>query len=195
MSDEERSRDPRVIWKEQPEEETAVVVNKFLSRRTTQLRISTRSEIAMSLAAALFLLAILAWRLPQGGLEVHPVAGAAVAVWVVITALRFRRILSKSDALPDTATPALAYYRQELERRRDHLRNIWLWHGPILLSALLLAGSFASGAFPGVARLWNVAPLLAILLSWIAIGVRRRYQQSADLQSEINEIASLEERQ
>jgi hypothetical protein len=193
MFDEERSSDPCVVWKEQPEEETAVIVDELLSRRTKQLHVSTRSEIIMSIVAALFFVAVLTWRLPQGGLELPPVASAAVALWVGITAFRFRRILWQSDAPPNTAAPGLSYYRQELELRRDHLRNAWLWHGPILLAALLFTASFTGGAFPGVGRLRSAAPLLAILAVWTAVGVRRRFRQAAELQSEIDEIAHLEE--
>jgi hypothetical protein len=195
MSDEERSCDPCVVWKEQPEEDTAVMVTQLLTRRTKQLHVSTRSEIVMSIAAALFLVAVLAWRLPQGGFELQPFASAAVALWVAITVFRFRRILWQSNASPNTAAPGLLYYRQELELRRNHLRNAWLWHGPMLLAALLFASSFTGGAFPGVARARNVAPLLGILLVWIAIGIRRRFRQAADLQSEIDEIANLEDGQ
>jgi hypothetical protein len=193
MSDKEGSCDLCVVWKEQPEEDTAVMVNQLLSRRTKQLHVSTRSEIVMSIVAALFFVAVLAWRLPQGGFQLQPFTIAAVALWVAITAFRFWRIFWQSDAPPNTAAPGLSYYRRELEFRRDHLRNAWLWHGPMLLAALLFVASFAGGAFPSVPRLWNVAPLLGILVVWIALGVRRRFRQASDIQSEIDEIADFEE--
>jgi hypothetical protein len=63
----------------------------------------------------------------------------------------------------------------------------------MLLAALLFVASFAGGAFPSVPRVWNVAPLLGILVVWIALGVRRRFRQASDIQSEIDEIADFEE--
>ena len=36
------------------------------------------------------------------------------------------------------ASTGMEYYRRELERRRDHLRNAWVWHGPLLLACFML---------------------------------------------------------
>lgn len=195
MPDESRPHDPRVIWKEQPKEDTPVVVDRVMNRRTQQLHASTRSEIVMSILAALFFVAVLAWRLPTAGFALAPVGLAAAALWIAITAFRFRKIIRGSGSPPDTASTGLAYYRRELEIRRDHLRNAWLWHGPLLLAVLLFLASFAGRTFPGMDRFRNAAPLFLILVPWIIIGIQRRFRQAADIQREIDEIARLEERQ
>src|SRR5437763_7904951 len=108
MFDESRPVDPHVIWKEQPKEETPVIVDHVVNRRTQQLHVSTRSEIVMSILAALFFVVVLAWRLPPAGFELQPVALAAAALWIAITAFRFRHILLGSDSPPDTASSGLA---------------------------------------------------------------------------------------
>jgi hypothetical protein len=148
----------------------------------------------MSIVAALFLVAVLAWRLPSVGFATQPAALGAAALWIAITAFRFRRIIRGAGAPPDAGSTGLAYYRRELEIRRDHLRNAWLWHGPLLLAALLFLASFTGGAFPGMDRLRNAAPLVLVLILWIISGIRRRFRQAADIQREIDEIARMEER-
>lgn len=194
MPEEPRPEDPRHIWKQQPAEDTPVFVEHVLTRRTRQLHVSTRAEIIMTMLAAVFFIAVLTWRLPFAGFPLQPAGLAVAAVWIVITAFYFRRILWGPDSGLDTAAAGTAYYRRELEIRRDHLRNAWLWHGPLLLALLLFAVTFAGSAFPGVLRFRNAAPLILILVLWIAIGIRRRFGQAADIQREIDEIRRLEER-
>jgi len=195
MRDKPHSNDLRVLWKEQPKEDTPVNLDHMMNRRTWQLHVSTRSEIVMSIAAAVFFLAVLAWRLPPAGFTLQPAGLAAPAIWIAIAAFRFRKIIWGSGAPPDTAATGLAYYRRELEIRRDHLRNAWLWHGPLLVAALLFLASFAGRGFPGMDRFRNAAPLFGILVLWIVIGIRRRFRQAAEIQREIDEIAQLEDRQ
>ena len=195
MSDESRYYDPRTVWKQQPEEDTPVIVDRVMNRRTQQLQVNTRSEIVMAILAAAFFVGILAWRLPPAGFTMQPVALVGAALWIVITAIRFRRIIRGPGSPPDTAATGVAYYRRELEIRRDHLRNAWLWHGPLLLASVLFIASFAGRAFPGMDRFRNVAPLFLLLFLWIVIGIRRRYRKAAEVQLEIDELARLEERQ
>lgn len=102
MSDESSRSDPRVIWKEQPREDTPVIVDHVINRRSQQLHMSTRSEIIMSIVAALFFVAVLAWRLPPVGFALQPVGLAAAALWIAITVFRFRQIIW---ALPRSPTP------------------------------------------------------------------------------------------
>lgn len=194
MSDESRNYDPRAVWKQQPEEDTPVIVDHVMNRRMQQLHVSTRSELVMTIFAAAFLIGMLAWRLPPAGFAMHPVGLVAAALWIVITAIRFRHIIWGSAAAPDTAATGVAYYRRELEIRRDHLRNAWLWHGPLLLASGIFIGSFAGRAFPGMDRFRNAAPLFLIVVLWIVIGIRRRYRQAAEIQREIDDLARLEER-
>jgi hypothetical protein len=194
MSDESRLDNPHALWQQQPREDTPVIVDHLVNRRTEQLHRSTRAEIVASMAAAIFFVAVLAWRLPAIGVALQPAGLAAAALWIAVTAFRFRRFLRGAVPAPDTASTGVAWYRRELEIRRDHLRNAWLWHGPLLLAALLCFASFAGQAFPGLDRFRNAAPLLVILLVWMAVGIRRRFRQAADIQREIDDIAQMEER-
>ncbi len=194
MSDDLRPHDPCVIWKQQPEEDAPVIIDHILNRRTQQLQESTRWEIIMSMLAAVFFVGVLAWRLPPVGFALQPIGLAGAALWIVTTAIRFRSLIWGRSSPLNAAMSGSAFYRRALEMRRDHLRNTWLWHGPLLLASVLFVASFAGHSFPGRNQFRNAAPLFLILGLWIVIGVWRRFRQAAALQREIDEVARLEKR-
>jgi hypothetical protein len=193
MSDEPRLSDARAVWKDQPKEHTPVTMDPIVNRRAEQLFVSTRWEILMSLAAPLFFIAVLVWRLPPAGFPLQPLGLAAAALWIALTLFLQRQHIW--GAAPDAASTGLAYYRRELEVRRDHLRNAWLWHGPLLVALIFLSATFAGAAFPGSDRFRNATPLLAVLVLWIVVGIIRRRRQAAGIQREIDEIDRLRSEQ
>lgn len=161
---------------------------KFASRRTRELYLSTRAEILLSMGAILFFAAVLAWRIRWAGDRVPPWAWLAVIAWVLISLYRFRdRLWHKGTSWDDRAAPALDYYRNELARRRDHLRNEWLWHGPLLLACLIFGASVVGKMMPG--RLLTLAPLFVLLVVWTGFGIWRRRRQAEELQREIDDIS------
>jgi hypothetical protein len=189
MSEEARANDPGVIWRDQPEEEVSVNVSQIVNRRAEELSASTRAEVLMSIGAAVLFVAVIAWRLPRFNSRLFEVGFGAVAVWVTISLVRFRRWAGRDRARPDAvASSGLEYYRRELERRRDHLRNAWVWHGPFLLACFMLIAVVAGHAYSGVERLWSVLPLLALLLLWTVFGFVRRLRLAKALQAEIDEL-------
>lgn len=192
MLDEGKAGDPGSIWRSQPGGDVGIDLQGFMKRRTRELGSRTRWEILLSLAAALFLAAVIAgWfalaqdRLPRLGL-------ALVLAWVAATAYRFRdRILRRSGPPADAAAATgLDYYRQELEQRRDHLRNIWVWHGPLLLACGVLILTVGGKALES-GRLRNMLPFVVLLAVWTVIEIRLRRRQAAELQREIDEIERL----
>jgi len=189
MSEASKTKELAAVWKNQPEE-VPVKLEGSMSRRTRELRSATRSEIVMSVAAALFFVAVFAWRFASDRVQFPRVIFAAVAAWAVITLYcfrdRFRREDSpRKDAL---AVTCLEYYRTELERRRDHLRNAWLWHGPLLIACATFFAIMAGGEHPAFRGLPRVLPLVLVLAFWIGFGLVRRLRQASELQREINEI-------
>jgi hypothetical protein len=188
MSDQARGRDVGAIWRDQPEEDLAVNLEQIVNRRTEELSSSTRSEIVMSMGAALLFVGIMAWRFAPSYERLQEVGFAAVIAWVVISLYRFRRrIWRRRPSSPDAAAATcLEYYRKELERRRDHLRSPWLWHGPLFLACLILIAILIRGrAFQ---PLRNILPLVVLLAVWTGFGVWRRHRQAKELQQEIDEI-------
>jgi hypothetical protein len=70
MSDQTKTNDPGCIWRDQPEEKLPVNLVQIVNRRTLELSSNTRSEILVSIGAALLLVGVVAWRLEiaHGGL-------------------------------------------------------------------------------------------------------------------------------
>jgi lipopolysaccharide export LptBFGC system permease protein LptF len=190
MSDETRAKDPGAIWRDQPEEELTVNLEQIVNRRTEELSSSTRSEILMSVGAALLFFAVMAWRFAPAHDRLQEIGFAAVIAWAAISLYRFRRrIWGRNPARPDAmAATGLEYYRKQLEQRRDHLRNAWLWHGPLFLACMILIAVLLGKAFPGVERLRSVLPLVVLLVVWTGFGLTRRRRQARELQREIDEI-------
>ena len=193
MSEESLAKNLGAVWRSQPEERLRVDPERMARRRMRALSSSTRSEIGMSLGAALFFVAIIGLRfvsahdrLRQLGL----IAAASLIVWVLISLYWFRDRIWRQNPPPQDLLAATCreYYRKELERRRDHLRSAWLWHGPLLLACVMSVAIFIGEGFPGADRLWSVAPLIILLAAWTGFGLRRRQRQANEIQSEIHEI-------
>ena len=184
------TKDPGTIWRDQPEEKHMVNLEQIVNRRTEEMTSSTRSEILMSIGAALLFVAVMAWRFAPIHDPLLEAGFAAVIAWVVISLYRFRRRIWRRDpSRPDAiAAPCLEYYRAQLEQRRDHLRDAWLWHGPLFLACLILIAILMGRAFQGSERLRSVVPLVVLLAVWTGFGLIRRYRQARELQREIDEI-------
>jgi hypothetical protein len=192
MSDQIGAKDPGAIWRDQPEEGRKVDLEQILKRRTEELYSSTRSEILMSIAAALLFIGVVAWRVGPARDRLEQVGFAAVIVWVIISLYWFRYRIRRRPSRPDApAATGLEYYRAELERRRDHLKNEWLWHGPLFLACVTLVAILTGQVFSGYQPLRNVLPLLVLLAIWTGFGVWRRLRQAKELQREIDELAPL----
>src|SRR5271169_83697 len=102
MSDQTGAKDPGAIWRDQPEERRKVDLEQILKQRTEELYSSTRSEILMSIGAALLFIGVVAWRLGPAHDRLEQVGFAAAIVWVIISLswfrYRFRRRPSRPDA-------------------------------------------------------------------------------------------------
>ncbi len=194
MSDRAEHPDPGLIWRAQPEE-VPVNLTQIVCQRTQELSARTRSEIVTSVSAALLLIGVVAWRLEIAHERLLELGLAAAIAWVIVSLYSFRRRIwrhgaSRRDAV---AATCLEYYRKELERRRAHLRNVWLWHGPFLLALIMLIAVFTGRANIAFQPLRNVLPLIVLLAAWVGFGIWRRRTQARNLQREIAELAPLDE--
>jgi hypothetical protein len=193
MPDQTKGKDPGCIWRGQPEEKLPVNLEQIVNRRTEELYSSTRSEILMSIGAALLLVGVVAWRLEIAHERLLEFGFAAIIAWVAISVYCFRhRIWRWGRSRPDAvAATGLEYYRTELERRRDHLRNGWLWHGPLSLASIILIAVLTGKANVAFQPLRNVLPLIVLLAAWTGFGFWRRRLQAKELQREISEMEPL----
>jgi len=177
----------KAAWLNQPEEEVSVDIEHIYGRRTWELLSNTRSEVMGSIGAAVFFASVLAWRFSPERDRLVQAGCAAVIVWAALTAFRFRASIRRSTPQPGAfARTGLEHYRAELVRRRDHLRSVWIWHGPLWLAGIVSMATLAGRVVPG--RVWDALPVFPLLAGWAAIGVGRRLRQASDTQREIDEL-------
>jgi hypothetical protein len=182
--------DLRAAWLNQPEEEIPVDIERIHRRRTWALFSTTRSEIISSIGAALFFAGMVAWRFAPERDRLVLFGCAGLIVWAAVTVFRFRNSIRRNTPQPDAlARTGLEHYRVELLRRRDHLRSVWIWHGPLLLACILSAATLAKRIVPG--RLRDTLPVFLLLAGYAVIGIKRRVRQAAELQQEIDEISGV----
>jgi len=169
----------------------AIAVNfeRLVSRRAREFESATRLEILGSLAAALFAVAVMLLQFGAANGSIFQIILGVIVLWVAITAYWFRaQIRPKPTASGTLASTGIAHYRSVLERRQAHMKNAWIWHGPLILACLVLFGTVAQVAVPSVQRLKNMLPFTLLLLLWIVAGVLTRRNKSAEIQREIDEL-------
>ena len=188
MSDESGSKDLGIVWREQPTERLAVHLRHFVKRRAQEMNSTTRAEILTSIGAAVFFVAVIWWRVPPAQDRPLQAGFAIVIAWVLFTLYRFRDRIWRRPPIDAVAANGLEYYCSELRTRRDHLRNAWLWHGPLALACMVAIASFSVRSVSGAARLRNAMPIIVFLGIWIVVGFARRRSLANDLQKEIEEM-------
>ncbi len=110
---------------------------------------------------------------------------AAVVLWALATLFRYRASLRRDRlSAVSLARTGVEHYRQELRRRRDHLRGAWIWHGPLVLACITSAVALSGRIVPR--RIWDALPIMLALVVWAGFGIRRRFRQAAELQKEID---------
>jgi hypothetical protein len=180
------SIDVKALWRDQPDEKLPVTSPEVLTLRSRRLYAITRSEILTALSATLFFAIVLVLRF---GFDKMVAAGLAlVTVWGVITLYCLRRRVwsVRNDAF---AASGVEFYRCELEQRRKHLMNAWLWHGPLLLACIALAGVAIGTGTLAYKRLPQVSPLLIALVVWSGFSIRLRRREAKAIKRELDEMA------
>jgi hypothetical protein len=180
------SVDVKSLWRDQPNQKLPVPSPEGLVLRGRRLHALARSEILMAVSAVLFFAAVLVWRL--GPNNVAMASLGLMTVWVVITLLWLRR-RSWSSRNEAFAASGVEFYRRELEQRRMHLRNAWLWYGPLLLACIAMVGVTIGTGTLASKRLAQVSPLVIALAVWTVFSIRQRLREADAIKRELDEIA------
>jgi hypothetical protein len=191
MSDQIASKDPGRIWRDQPEEKLPLNLTEIVRRRTEELASRSRSEILVSVAAALLLVGVMSWRLQVAREGLLQLGFAAAIAWACVALYVLRRRIRRQKSLRADAFAAtcLEYYRNELRSRRDHLRNEWLWHGPLFFGVVLFAAVLTGRSNVAFQPVRNLLPLLILLAGWTGFGIWRRRRQAREIQREIDDLS------
>jgi hypothetical protein len=190
MPDDNTSGRFQAAWQAQPEEKLAVDVQKLIKRRTGELYSRTRVDILLSICAALCLPLMMLARYPALVGLPQQIGFAAVGAWIAVSVYRFRDRIWRSSPEPVDAVAAssVQFYRKELERRRDHLRNAWIWHGPLFLACTVFVATIVGTVFPNVQRMRNALPFVVLLVIWTSINFVMRRRVANAIQAEIDEL-------
>jgi hypothetical protein len=196
MRNEPPNSDPQALWHNQSIEEMKMSLGQF-KQKAEHLRVKARWTAItnyVTYLAALVFLGFQYTRVPNPISRAGLVLLAAGSLYVVWQA--HKRLWPLSPAPSAPATTGLDAYRRELQRSRDHSRNVWRMVAP------LIPGSIAV-ALPAIAPLLrkaeedpkvvlsNALPfcvLFAILLVFLLPVRRRRLRK---IQGEIDTLDRL----
>ena len=152
----------------------------------------TRFEALSSAGAALFFIAVMSWRFALLENVWFAVCAGLTVLWAAAVLFRLRRESRHRRGARFTA-PCLDHYRDELLRRRNHLRSFWVWHGPLLLACVVATAALSSMSSYWHARIGSVLPLVIALGTWTVLTWRRRLRRAAEIGREIEELEAFNE--
>ena len=188
---EEQSPDPtRDLWQSQSVEHTPMTLEQ-ISEATQEYRRKIQRRNAVEYAAIAATSVFFGWtifRIPLAGMRV----GAALCIlggWYVAYQLHHR---ARSRTAPADLAVAncMEFYRGELVRQRDFLREIWRWYlGPLIPGPAWLvvgAGVANPGHLPHVWRFLGGYALVAALAFFLIAQINLK--AAGRLQKRIEEL-------
>ena len=197
MPSEPPSNDPRKdlrnVWQDQPGEGIGMSVEE-IRRRSKELHEKMKREGLSNGGILLAIIVFSVWGAAVSADLAQRTAYLLAAAWALIGLYPTRKRLLSPRLAGDAGTVAgLRFYRQELERRRDYVRDQWLW---IIGPTLLAIGGFLVPAIRGVLRdpenAPKMAPFTILLVIWMIAFFFIRRKEVRKTQREIDELKSAE---
>jgi len=175
---------PQQIWQSQPVEGTKMSAEALRLRAGKFERKVLRRNLRESIAA----LIVIVWfsylfvKTPEIPLRIAWGLFVAGMIWVLIQ-LR-RKGMPKTMPADMGSSNCLEFFRSELERQRDLLRDVWSWYlAPLVPGYLALNVSFAFPHPIGWVRwvLFNVFFVVVFVGTWqLNLHAARRLERSID---------------
>jgi hypothetical protein len=206
MSSEFHMSDPQQLWQNQPTEAFAMSADK-LRRKVQQSDRKARRAVFLSAAIALFLFFFFGWGflsfskfqsfdLGQFGEWITRLGFGVLSLWSLYSGYKAYKVIWPSPAPSDAELKTtLQSYRQQLEKRYDYSRNIWLRSGLIfcfLGLAMVVMPILIRDLATSPRLLTNVAPIFVLFILWLAIFIPQRKRRQRKLQQEIDQLRALE---
>jgi hypothetical protein len=195
------------VWQNQPAEAFKMSADK-LRRKSQQLDKKARWAVLSSAAIAILLFLFFGWGFLSfpggfrafglglfGGWTVRLGFGV-LSLWSLYSGYKTYKVFWPNGPTSDAdLKTTLHSYRQQLEKRRDHSRNIWLRSGLIfcfLGVALVVMPVLVREISTPLRMLANLGPILALLILWLAIFIPTRKRRQRKLQQEIDQLRAFE---
>ena len=186
--------DPKDIWQSQRTESFAISTEE-LRRRAHRLQTRARLEALSRIMIGLILFVVFARTFAGVDKSFQRLGWGVLSVWALYGAYQAYKWIWPSKLRPDaTAGASLAFYRSELERRRDYVHHIWRRAGLgwcfFGLAVVLLPAMVESIHHPH--RALNAAPFLILLAIWFILFFSVGKRKKRKLQEEIEQLNALE---
>ena len=119
-----------------------------------------------------------------------------LSLWALYHGYRTYKVLWPSLASSDAdLKTTLQSYRQQLEKRRDYIKKIWLKSGLILCFlgiAMVVTPVLVRDIINPLRMLADLGPIFALLILWLAIFIPQRRRRQRKLQQEIDQLRAFE---
>jgi polyferredoxin len=207
MASEFPTNDLQNAWQNQPTEVFKMSAEK-LRRKSQELDRRARVAVLVTAAIAILLFLWFGWGFlsfpekfqkfglgPFGSRSVR-LGFSVLSLWGLYHGYRTYEVfwpsLASSDA--DLKT-TLQSYRQQLEKRRDYTKEIWLKSGLILCFlgiAMVVMPVLVRDIITPLRMLADLGPIFALLILWLAIFIPQRRRRQRKLQQEIDQLRVFE---
>lgn len=194
MANEFPTNDPRNVWQNQPTEAFKMSAEQ-LRLKAQQRQSKARFEAITQITIGLVLCIFFARAIPATRELVSRLGFVVLSVWSLYLAYQaYRWIWPGRVKQQAAASVTVESYRAELEKRRDYALNIWQRAGLTFcfLGIALVLGPTVVRSLAVPRLLWNVVPVLVLLIIWLAVFFPTRRRRQQKLRREIEELKGLE---
>jgi hypothetical protein len=194
MPNEFPNKDPRNIWQSQPSEPLKMSAEE-IRRKTRRLEMKARVEALTWIVTGLVLFVFFGRTFAKVQELIPRIGWGLLSLWGIYSAYQGYKWIWPRRLRPEaTVSASLAFYRTELERRRDYVLNMWRRAGLTFcfIGLAMVTVPALIKALEAPRLLLNVVPFFVLLTIWALayFPVRKRKRQA--LQQEIDKVNALE---
>jgi hypothetical protein len=183
------------LWQDQPVEGMKMSVEAVRLRAGKFERRIARRNLRESVASAVVVIAFGYFFVTAPNPMLRITWGLFIAGMIWLTVQLRRKGTPRTMPEDIGAAPSVSFFRSELERQQDLLKNVWPWHlGPLVPGYIAL--NLAWVLAPARPTSWMTILVLDLCFIAIFFGVWKWNQRAARcLQRSIDEVSSVESKQ
>lgn len=186
--------DPRNLWQNQPTEKFKMSADE-MRRRARKLQTKARMSVLVQIVIGLFLCVGFAWSFAKTTELIPRLGWGVLSVWAIYCSYQaYKWIWPREVPMNAPAGTSLEFYRNELERQRDYVQNLWRRSGLsfCFLGLALVLGPPLIKAMRTPRVLVNALPFFVLLVLWFTMFFPLQKRRKQKLNWEIEELRSFE---